>query len=184
MMRSIVVFPDPEAPRSTKASPAATSKLTSSSTRVFLKLLLKPRTLAAISTADMVPPVAVQVTDGGADDPSLQEPDTVNCCESPGASVIEEGVTTSAVRVGLTGGGGGGVFGPVNTSAASEEAQLPVATASRVPRMAPAVYTLLRAIVIHPRASGDRGYVICRVCGPAPAKIGAAGHGTRGRQVR
>src|ERR1051326_9063689 len=52
MMRSIVVFPDPEAPRSTKASPAATSKLTSSSTRVFLKLLLRPRTLAAISTAD------------------------------------------------------------------------------------------------------------------------------------
>src|SRR5437660_8914057 len=51
MMRKIVVFPDPEAPNNTKASPMPTSKLTSSSTRVFLKLLLTPRTLAATSSA-------------------------------------------------------------------------------------------------------------------------------------
>src|SRR5947209_3269334 len=50
MMRSIVVLPLPEAPSRTSASPTPTSKETSSSTRAFLKLLLRPRTLAATST--------------------------------------------------------------------------------------------------------------------------------------
>src|SRR5215212_4749670 len=47
MTRRMVVFPEPDAPSRTSASPSATSKLTSSSTRTPLKLLLKERTLAA-----------------------------------------------------------------------------------------------------------------------------------------
>src|SRR5215208_3535450 len=47
MTRRMVVFPEPDAPSRTSASPSATSKETSSSTRTPLKLLLRPRTLAA-----------------------------------------------------------------------------------------------------------------------------------------
>src|SRR5687768_13506903 len=54
MMRRMVVLPDPEAPSSTSASPCPTSKLTSSSTRAPLKLLLTPRTLAAATSATRV----------------------------------------------------------------------------------------------------------------------------------
>src|ERR1043166_4211294 len=48
----------------------------------------------------MVPPAAVQVTWGGVDDPSLQEPATVNCCVPPISSDTEDGLRTSCVRVG------------------------------------------------------------------------------------
>src|ERR1044071_7779436 len=133
----------------------------------------------------MVPPVAVQVTGGGPDDPSLHEPDTANCCVAPGASVIDGGVRTSAVRVGVTGGGGGsGALGPATSSAVLGEAHPPEMTASNVPRMAPAVYTLLIAIVFTPahQVTGDRSG--CRGGGPAPTKNAAAGHSKRGRQVR
>src|ERR1043165_8654816 len=48
----------------------------------------------------MLPPVAVQVTAGVADDPSLHEPDTVNCWVPPGARDTEDGLRTSSVSVG------------------------------------------------------------------------------------
>src|SRR5919197_131143 len=51
MIRRMVVLPLPEAPKRTSASPTPTSKETFSSTRAFLKLLLRPRTLAATSAA-------------------------------------------------------------------------------------------------------------------------------------
>src|ERR1051326_7494570 len=49
---------------------------------------------------ETVPPVAVQVTWGGVEDPSLQEPDTVNCCVPPTGSDTEDGLRMSCVRVG------------------------------------------------------------------------------------
>src|ERR1051326_8032670 len=48
----------------------------------------------------MVPPAAVQVTWGGVDDPSLQEPATVNCCVPPISSDTEAGLRTSCVKLG------------------------------------------------------------------------------------
>ena len=46
-----------------------------------------------------VPPVAVKVTAGGADEPSLQEPDTVNCWVAPVTRVAEAGFRMSWVSV-------------------------------------------------------------------------------------
>jgi hypothetical protein len=67
----------------------------------------------------MVPPVASYVTAGAVDDPSLHEPDTTNCWVPPGASVTDDGLRTSVVRVGVVEGGGGGgesgVSGPTTS---------------------------------------------------------------------
>src|ERR1051326_8682789 len=49
---------------------------------------------------EMVPPVAVQVTWGSVEDPSLQEPATVNCWVPPTGSDTEDGLRMSSVRLG------------------------------------------------------------------------------------
>src|ERR1044072_5354955 len=61
-----------------------------------------PAVLPAVYSpaAVMAPPVAVQVTAGVVDDPSLHEPDTVNCWVPPGARDTEDGLRTSCVSVG------------------------------------------------------------------------------------
>ena len=53
MIRSIVVFPQPEAPRIAMISPSAISRSTPSSTRRLPKLRLSPAIVTALTACDL-----------------------------------------------------------------------------------------------------------------------------------